>query len=58
MTCKAEIHRAFTSYNAAFDYLVSRGFLCLPRGWENGRWFADIEPEGNRIRVAVRLRAA
>ena len=58
MTCKAEINRAFSSYSAAFAYLTSRGFLCVPRGWENGRWHASIELEGRQILVSVRLRAA
>jgi len=58
MTCKAEINRRFPSYNAAFDYLTARGFLCMPRGWENGRWSASVNPEGRQILVAVKLRAA
>ncbi len=57
MTCKAEIHRVFATYDAAFHYLGSRGFFCLPGGWENGRWSASIEPAGMQIQVLVRLRA-
>jgi hypothetical protein len=58
MTCNAEINRMFPSYRAAFDYLTSRGFLCMPRGWQNGRWHASVESEGDRVFVAVRLSAA
>jgi len=57
MPCKAEITRAFSSYRAAYDYLSSRGFFCLPRGWENGRWRASVANEGWRILVSVQLRA-
>ena len=58
MTCSAEINRAFPSHHAAFDYLTSRGFLCLPRGWANGRWQASVVSEGYRVLVNVRLAAA
>ncbi len=57
MTCNAEINRAFPSYHAAYDYLASRGFLCLPRGWENGRWQASVASDGMRVLVNVQLRA-
>jgi len=55
MTCRAEINRAFCSYHAAYDYLTSRGFLCLPRGWANGRWHASVASDGLRILVNVQL---
>lgn len=58
MTCKAEISRVFPTYHSAFGYLTSRGFLCLPSGWGNGRWSASIEAAGSQIRVLVSLRAA
>jgi len=58
MPCKAEINRTFPTYRNAYDYLTSRGFLCMPRGWENGRWSALVEPANNHIHVLVRLRAA
>jgi hypothetical protein len=58
MTCKPEINRTFPTYRNAYDYLTSRGFLCMPRGWENGLWFAAVEPAGGQIHVLVRLRAA
>ncbi|HUZ74193.1 MAG TPA: hypothetical protein VMU87_14520 [Stellaceae bacterium] len=58
MTCNAEINRVFPSYKAAFHYLTSRGFFCVPRGWENGRWSASVEAAGRQIQVFVRLRAA
>jgi len=57
MTCSAEINRMFPTYRTAFDYLTSRGFLYVPRGWENGRWSASVETAGNVVRVSVRLRA-
>jgi hypothetical protein len=58
MTCNAEISRMFPSYRSAYDYLTSRGFFCLPRGWANGRWSASVETAGRQVHVLVRLRAA
>lgn len=58
VTCKPEIYRSFPSYDAAFDYLVSRGFFPLPRGWVNGRWRAAITDRGHCVMVSVRLKAA
>ena len=57
MTCQAQINRFFPSYDEAFGYLTSRGFLCLPRGWENGLWAASVQKVGPRVQVFVRLRA-
>ena len=57
MTCRAELKRSFTSYTAAFDYLTMRGFLCVPRGWENGRWRAVVAHTDAGIEVFVQLRA-
>lgn len=57
MTCKAELRRAFPTYGAAFRYLTARGFLCVPRGWENGRWHASVEPMGGQVLVFVQLSA-
>jgi len=55
MTCRAEINRSFPSYHNAYHYLTSRGFLCLPRGWQNGRWQASVVSDGLRILVNVQL---
>ena len=56
MTCNAEINRSFHTRDAAFRYLASRGFLCGPQGWANGRWAATVEYEHNAFHVAVWLR--
>lgn len=60
MTCNAEITRRFPTREQAFGYLLSRGFLCVPRGWENGRWSATVEGDrsGSRVRVWLRLPTA
>ena len=56
MTCLAELRRRFATPDAAFAYLTMRGFLCLPTGWENGRWAATVERTSHGILVTVRLR--
>ena len=42
-TCKPHFERRYTTHREAQEYLSSRGFLCLPLGWANGRWRANIE---------------
>src|SRR5215469_2902773 len=37
---KPEIRRQCRTLAEAHQYLASRGFLLLPRGWANGRWQA------------------
>jgi hypothetical protein len=57
MTYLTEISRYYQSREAAFEYLLSRGFLFMPNGWENGRWMATIEHEGHEVLVSIWLRA-
>ena len=56
MTCVAELKRRFATPDAAFAYLTMRGFLCLPTGWENGRWAATVERTSLGVVVSVWLR--
>jgi hypothetical protein len=58
MPCKAELRRRFGRRDDALGYLVSRGFLFLPHGWENGRWAATIEHTNGEYIIAIWLRAA
>jgi hypothetical protein len=55
MTCNAEINRRYATREAAFHYLISRGFICTTRGWENGRWSATVELEGTGYRLCAWL---
>jgi hypothetical protein len=55
MTCTAEIKRQYTTREEAFRYLMSRGFLCAPGGWENGRWRATVEYVQQAFLVRVEL---
>jgi len=57
MTCNAELYRRFRSRDEAYGYLASRGFLCLPGGWANGRWAATLEKVDAGYIVAIRLEA-
>lgn len=57
MTCNAEIRRHYRTREEALGYLISRGFLFLPNGWENGRWAATIERVNNAFSITVWLRA-
>lgn len=58
MTCNAELTRRYRSRTEAETYLASRGFLCLPSGWQNGRWAATLEKVAGAIIVRVWLRIA
>jgi hypothetical protein len=60
MPCSAEITRRFPTREGAFKYLFSRGFLCVPSGWENGRWAATVDGgrAGCNVRVWLRLPTA
>jgi hypothetical protein len=42
-TCKPCFERRYATRREAQEYLSSRGFLCLPVGWANGRWRARID---------------
>jgi hypothetical protein len=55
MTCNAEINRTYPTREAAFNYLISRGFVCTTRGWENGRWSATVELDGRGYRLIAWL---
>lgn len=56
MTCNAELMRRFPTRVEAVAYLVSRGFLCLPGGWQNGRWAATLKNAGDAFIVSIWLR--
>ena len=56
MTCNPVIRRRYRTREHAYDYLCSRGFLCLPQGWANGRWSATVESDGSGYSVTVWLR--
>ena len=56
MTFKAEIRRRCRSREEACAYLSSRGFLCLPSGWANGRWAATLDRDRDGCVVTVWLR--
>jgi len=58
MTCTTEIRRLYRTREEALGYLISRGFLFLPNGWENGRWAATVERVKNAYSITVWLRAA
>lgn len=60
MTCKPEITRRYRSRAEAELYLAARGFLCLPGGWQNGRWAAMLEGSavGAAVTVTIWLRGA
>ncbi|HEY3920022.1 MAG TPA: hypothetical protein VGL83_19680 [Stellaceae bacterium] len=57
MTLNTHIKRFFPSREDAFAYLTLRGFLFMPGGWENGRWIADLDFDGDRFIVTAKLRA-
>jgi hypothetical protein len=56
MTCKAEIRRRCRTREDACAYLSSRGFLCLPSGWANGRWAATLDMDRDGCVVTIWLR--
>ncbi len=56
MTCDAAIMRRYPTRVEAVAYLVSRGFLCLPGGWQNGRWAATLKNAGDAHIVTIWLR--
>jgi hypothetical protein len=56
MTYSTEIKRSYATREQAFGYLSGRGFLCTPRGWENGRWAAIVEHVKGKFYVTVWLR--
>ena len=55
MICKPEIRRQCRTLAEAHQYLASRGFLLLPRGWANGRWQARIESDREGVVVSISL---
>lgn len=55
MTCNAEIRRRYPTREFAHAYLCSRGFLCLPQGWANGRWSATVEGDDTGYSVIIWL---
>lgn len=57
MTYSAELKRRYSSRDEACKYLTSRGFLCMPEGWENGLWAATLDCQGDQAVVTVWLRA-
>jgi len=57
MTCEAEIRRRYGTRDDALRYLAARGFLCLPHGWENGRWAATLEADRKEFIITIWLRA-
>jgi hypothetical protein len=57
MMCKPEIKRHCRTRAEAHQYLASRGFLCLPRGWANGRWLARLDSENEGVVVSISLEA-
>jgi hypothetical protein len=57
MMCKPEIKRRCRTRGEAYQYLTSRGFLYLPRGWANGRWLARVESENEDVIVSIALEA-
>lgn len=56
-TLTTRIQRPFQTREDAFAYLTLRGFLFMPSGWENGRWSADLDFNGNQFVVTAWLRA-
>ena len=52
-TFKPHLERRHTTRREAQEYLASRGFLCLPFGWANGRWRARIESLDAGVMVIV-----
>jgi hypothetical protein len=56
MTCKAEIRRRCRTRDDACAYLSTRGFLCLPSGWANGRWAANLDTDRDGCVVTIWLR--
>ncbi len=57
MTYLTEMRRHYPNREAAFEYLLTRGFMFMPSGWENGRWTATIEYDGDMVLVTIWLRA-
>jgi hypothetical protein len=57
MTLTTRIKRLFPTREDAFAYLTLRGLLFMPGGWENGRWSAALDHEGQLFRVTAWLRA-
>ena len=57
MTCDPEIKRCYPTRHEAWGYLASRGFVCHPDGWENGRWAALVVRDEAGFNVTVWLRA-
>lgn len=58
MTLNAELIRRYLTRDEASQYLASRGFLLLPKGWANGRWVAELEKAAIGYIVTVRLTTA
>lgn len=57
MTCNTELTRRYSHRAEAERYLASRGFLCLPSGWQNGRWAATLEKAGTSFILRIWLRS-
>ncbi len=57
MTLTTRLKRPFSTREDALVYLLLRGFLFMPAGWENGRWAADLNFDGHQFVVSAWLRA-
>ena len=57
MTLTTQLKRLFPTREDAFAYLTLRGFLFMPVGWENGRWAADLDFDGQQFVVTAWLRS-